>query len=349
MSLGIVVCSNGLGHLRRVLLVLSYMVSNGYAERIDLFGSTQYLKVLSSRFLEVKNLIESPQVKCIDFLVPNTFVGTKPAQLSGLDQLNWHGSYDFLLQNYDTVWSDNLLGVLHSRPDAKLTGSFFWHEVFETRTKDNKELQKFVTQEKKLLARFRPKMAGSSYFSTPDVRNKTNFTPVGLYRTGLSTNKKENGDGVLFSCGLGGEEEELSRTALEKILRNGLRPPRNLFVEPKILPKVYPNWIIPANFSYNMFNECIAACIRPGLGTVSDALINNIKIFGFADKGSFEMAHNGKVLEQLGVGEFCNDPYLMLTKAFTYAADKGAQDINFEITSILNKNAVQTTSEFIIN
>ena len=103
-------------------------------------------------------------------------------------------------------------------------------------------------------------MAGCEYFATSQVKSKTRFLPVGLYQ--YSPKKvTQKGNGILFSCGLGGEEKALARDALEKFLLSSFRPPGLLFVEPSIFPKVTPDWVVPADFSSKMFNECIAACI----------------------------------------------------------------------------------------
>ena len=354
MALGIVVCSNGLGHFRRVFAVLADILSNGYDNRVDIYGSCEKLDVISSRFPEIKILLESSQVNVVDFTLPSSNSCLtqsrmpKLNQLNQLNQLNWTWDTKFSFQKYDLVWSDNLLNILESRPDAKLTGSFFWHEVFEKAAEIDGQIRKFVEKEKYLLHSHVPHMAGSKYFATPQVKTKTKFLPVGLYEYSPKIVAKK-GNGILFSCGLGGEEEALARDALEDFLSTGLQTPGLLFIEPKIFPKAAPKWMVPADFSSKMFNECIAACIRPGLGTLSDALINQIKIFGYARKGSFEMEHNGKELKALGVGDFSNNPYDMLLKACEYSKDKKSQIITFDIISKLNKAAVSDTSRFIVN
>jgi hypothetical protein len=348
MALGVVVCSNGLGHFRRVCAVLIDILSNGYDNRVDIYGSREKLNILSSRFPEIKILLESRQIKVIDFSFPSLNSSSKLSNISHLSQLNWAWEPKFSFQEYDLVWSDNLLNILESRPDAKLTGSFFWHEVFEGVVAVDKHIRKFVEKEKDILQSAIPPMAGCEYFATSQVKTKTRFLPVGLYQYSPKKVGKK-GNGILFSCGLGGEEEALARDALEKFLLSSLRPPGLLFVEPSILPKVAPDWVVPADFSSKMFTECIAACIRPGLGTLSDALINHLKIFGYARKGSFEMEHNGKALKALGLGDFSNDPYDMLLKACEYSMDKKSQIITFDVISKLNKAAVSDTSHFIVN
>lgn len=342
-----VICSNGLGHLRRVFSVISEITRRGYSERIDIFASSEYVKILASRFQNIHDLVQLRQVNIVDFVLP-----ARPACVSDfngvtLEALVWNRSFPEALHEYELVWSDNLLGVLESRPDAKLTGSFFWYEVLSSRICDNPQLQEFINNEKSLVTRIKPPMAGSMYFSTPDVKLNTKFTSVGLYQY-ESTVASPNQNGVLVACGLGGEEEDLTRDALSNLLVSDMSPPGKIFVEPRLMPKRAPSWMVSADFSPKMFNQCVAACIRPGLGTVSDALVNNHKVFGYAKFESFEMRHNGAMLEELNLGEFSSSATDMLEAALDFAADHQAQEEHFQVTVQLDKKAVQQTADFII-
>ena len=81
-----------------------------------------------------------------------------------------------------------------------------------------------------------------------------------------------------------------------------LRPPSYLHVEPSLLARKLSDWIKKADFSKEMFDKCIAVCIRPGLGTISDALVTRSRIFPYAGKNSFEMSHNIKIIEEMNLG-----------------------------------------------
>ena len=122
--------------------------------------------------------------------------------------------------------------------------------------------------------------------------------------------KEKKNKGILISCGLGGEEENFSKDAVQTIIEEKIIPPDILFVESRLLPSKYPDWIKEATFSDEMFNYCLAVCIRPGMGTVSDALISHNRIFAFSKPDSFEMMYNSKVLSKLKVGEYCNTPLI---------------------------------------
>ena len=141
----------------------------------------------------------------------------------------------------------------------------------------------------------------------------------------------------------------MASIAVNKIIKNDKIAPDFLFVEPRLLPKKYPSWIKKAEFTDEMFQYCAAVCIRPGLGTVSDALIARNRIFTFSKQDSFEMNHNAKVIEALNVGKKCTDPYHAYTEALEYAQTK--QKINEQIlrTSHLRTDGVFATTNLILS
>ena len=240
---------------------------------------------------------------------------------------------------------DNITQVLADRPDAIITGSFFWHEVFEY-SNNNSGLESFIYKQKKFVSEIQPIVVGNEYFSTPAVSSIKNFQPVGLYRYNISFREKKNRN-ILLACGLGGEEEESTRNTVRRIIEEDIKPPEYLFVEPRILPDKYPDWIIKADFSDNMFHSCLAVCIRPGMGTISDALVNRNRIFAFSNENAFEMEHNINVLEKLGVGENCSSPFDAYLKGVEFTKCKDLIDLQIMKTSHLRTDGVLATANII--
>ena len=191
-------------------------------------------------------------------------------------------------------------------------------------------------------------MAGNEYFVTDDVKKYTEFLPVGLYRYNINLRKK-NKRGIILSCGLGGEELDITKNAVNKIIENNIIPPDFLYLEKRILPEEYPSWIVPADFSDEMFHDSVAACIRPGLGTVSDSLINNLRLFTFSNSNSFEMYHNGQVIVDMGLGEYNNDPYTSYIDAVKYANNLESISLQQFKTVHLRTDGIFATSKFILN
>ncbi len=318
------------------------MLRNGFKGHIEAHLFKKHLRRLSN-WEECDFFMNHPRVKIVDFQYPIEPSGDS----SNLYDKNWTKISLPDLNKFDVVWSDNILQVLHQRADAILTGSFFWFEVLKQH-KDKNGLDKFIEEQFQLVKKTRPMMAGNEYFSTQDVRDLTNFSPVGLYRYSLLFEEKKN-KGILLSCGLGGEEEDMASQAVKEIIKNNDIAPDYLFVEPRLLPKNPPSWIKKADFTNEMFQYCAAVCIRPGLGTVSDALISRNRIFTFSKHDSFEMDHNAKVIESLNVGKKCRDPYHAYSEALDYVRTK--EKINEQImrASHLRTDGVFATTNLILS
>jgi len=341
MKLAIIACANGLGHVRRVISISTFMLKNGFDGTIDAFLPKSHIEIFN-KWPDGLYFNNHKQVKIHNFNYPQ-----KPNyKTSTLFEHDWKTIDLPPLSKYDVVWSDNILQVLEDRDDAIITGSFFWHEIFDGQAKEN-GLQSFVKLQRDLLS-IRPTMAGNEYFSTPEVKNQTDFIPVGLYRYSLLFKEKRN-KGILMSCGLGGEEERITKKAIQRIINEQIKPPDLLFVEPRLLPEYYPSWIKRADFSDEMFHYCSAVCIRPGMGTICDALISHNRIFSFSRTDSFEMMHNSKILEKLNLGVNSKNPLHAYLDAIKYLDD--SEKINHQLlrTSHLRTDGVFATANVIIN
>lgn len=341
MHIAALACSNGLGHTRRVVAIASFILKNGFSGKIDAYLPFAHLETLS-KWEPYTFLRNHRNVHIIDFYYPQK----AEQKTSELYHKDWQTIHLPDLEKYDVVWSDNILQVLEIRPDAKLTGSFLWHEVFEKNVKKN-GLDAFVKEQKALLAKYKPEMAGNEYFATTDVRDKTNFFPVGLYKYSTLLKEKKQ-QAILISCGLGGEEEYETEEAIRKIISDNIAPKEVLYVEPRILPEEHPDWMKKATFTSEMFNDCMAVCIRPGMGTISDALVHQSRIFAFSRDDSFEMLHNSEILQELKVGERCESPFDAYLKAIDFVNSEVAMENQLLKTRQLRTDGVFATSNFII-
>lgn len=341
MYLAIIACANGLGHVRRVVAISSFMLKNGFGGMIDAYLPQSHIKCLS-KWPECSYFVNHKRVHIHDFNYPAKSI-CKTIKICDHDWI----TIDLpALSKYDVVWSDNILQVLEQRDDAIITGSFFWHEVLEKHAEARGQLA-FIKAQRELLS-VRPTMVGNEYFAMPEVIKQTNFIPVGLYRYSLLLREKRN-RGILISCGLGGEEENVTKETIQRIIDEQIRPPDLLFVEPRLLPEKYPGWIKKADFSDEMYHHCAAVCIRPGIGTISDALISHNMIFAFSRSDSAEMTHNSRVLEHLNVGEQSKCPFDAYISALQFVDNP--ENINKQLlkTSHLRTDGVFATAKVIFN
>tara|TARA_B100000579_G_scaffold25171_1_gene17732 strand:+ start:26156 stop:27127 length:972 start_codon:yes stop_codon:yes gene_type:complete len=318
------------------------MLRNGFEGKIDAFVFKPHLERLKN-WPDCQYFRDHPNIKIINFEYPRK---NNHGSISLVDK-GWEEISLPDMDKYDILWSDNILDVLQKRSDAIITGSFLWHEVFEN-SKYSGGLRNFIDYQKNLIKKHKPIMVGNEFFATPEVRKTTRFIPVGFYRYETFLREKKTSN-ILYASGLGGEEEEMFKTDLEKIINRNLRPPSKLFVEPRLLPSSYPGWMQRANFSGEMFHSCMAVCIRPGFGTISDSIVNRNQIFAFSSEDSFEMVHNCNILQKMSLGHRCKSPFEAYQKAISYVSDKKKVKEHIMRTAHVRTDGVYATASIILS
>ena len=219
------------------------------------------------------------------------------------------------LGDFDLVVCDNLPDILAIRPDAVLSGSFLWHTVVDGIHNDH------VSSHEALIDRYKPQMLTCSLFSMPDVSRWTRPVPVPLYGAA----RQNQGRNLLLACGNSGEANHLARDLIAMLCGVGKGSFERVYVEPALMPSSAPSWMSPAKFDAEMYAHLSAALVRPGIGTITDALLHGCRIFSFFEAGNREMVHNATRLEELGLGEMDATPEQLLQSCLSYSASSTAQ------------------------
>ena len=340
LKVSIFVCANGLGHIRRVSAILYYLLNIKNDEltnvRFTIFVPFEHLEYLQN-WDEIKYLKRHRNVSIADFKYPDNYYE------HSLADKTWNKIDLPKDRDYQLIWSDNITQVLEFGVKTVFTGSFFWHEVLDKLNHSN-NFHDFVKQQRNLIVQNSPVMIGNEYFSTPDVRQLTDFYPVGLYKYHIIQNHLTDKKDILLSAGLGGESLEDCSSAIKRIIQGKLTPPRYLWLEPMLYEDNFPDWIKPATYEYTMFSQCYASCIRPGIGTISDALLGGNYIFSF-HKDTPEMNHNSSALEFNGFGERAQSVYDAYCRALELYKDKEKQKITRLRTAHLRSDGVSASAE----
>jgi len=280
----VLVCNQGLGHLRRVIGLLDQLdrTSPGLLDA-DIYvdqGKFALLRIGKDRQARWR------------------FHDLKADVLHYEEELL--ALYPGALEECDCVWSDNLLFPMKYREEVFFTGSFLWCELFPR--------VEVMRREADLFDKVQPVVFGNRYFATPKVQSSSQYTGVGLYDFTGDGSPYLAGFRILLSCGGTGPARTMIKKGLT-FLRQWIRElpdQAEVFVEPDFFDDLDDRVRVRrATFSPEMFDVISAAVIRPGMGTVSDCLTRGTRIFAFWEDGHFEMKHNAQVLEQLGLGEGC--------------------------------------------
>jgi hypothetical protein len=347
MKIAVFGCSNGLGHVRRIIAITCQLFRLGFKGEITAYLPKSHIQHMK-KWHECTLFVSNKNIKIIDFCYPRL----PQSKTEAIYDKNWNEIVIPDLSQYDLVWSDNITQIVGLREDTILTGTFLWYDVFSRYTANNK-IDNFVLEQRNIVRSIKPTMISNDYFATPEVRNYTRYHPVGLYQYNSEVlSKKLKNDNiycdVLFACGLGGEEEGITREALKKIISKYEKMNFTLWVEPRILPEEYPDWIKKANFSSDLYRRCKAAIIRPGIGTLSDVLAHSGRPFTFYNNANYEMSHNASVLVNKELGEICDDPMSAFEKSLEYIEDKKKISNQHRLCNNLSMEGVPETAKAIL-
>jgi hypothetical protein len=306
-KVALIACSNGYGHIRRLLLL---------SQEIELYNGVQTTIFAPAKVayrLVCKLKIHTP--KLVDF-------NTETSQsnwISGSSK-NWYKSLPDL-KSYDVVISDNLIEILHVRPDAWISGSFFWHESLK------KFPQKQKNESRDLLNKYKPRMVSSKLFSSSYLAQYTNLYEVGLFSNCIDSKIGFNQTkDILIATGKGGEVEGAAKVFINSLVHLKNRAFDKVWIEPTLLPDKHPKWMIKATFTTEMYRRVSVAIIRPGVGTVTDSLINKVKIFPFYEKSNNEMIRNVDLLYSNGYSGFTSNIIDAWNDAISYLSDDYSQE-----------------------
>jgi len=313
-SVAIIACDNGLGHVRRCYLIGRELASRGCV--VDLFAP----RAKFSRFVTLFGAVE--RLANVDFSTGTT---TAALRQGGDYALRW---YERLpeMKKYDVVISDNLLEVLHIRPDAVLSGHFFWHDVLSELPDD------YITESIRLLRDHSPLIVSSELFAMDELRVCKNFKAVGLFGSKIATTQALDGDALLISGGSTPALRRELRLLVNSLIAKGPGPFVTVFVDQDLLPdlrpipievtshrKEFPPWLKIANYEREMYNRTRCAICRPGIGTVTDLLQHGGRPYCVYERENGEVAHNACRLEEAGLGVDCFDCHSALVAVNDYA------------------------------
>lgn len=291
-----VVAPNGLGHLRRVVGVLSR-----FTERVS--GATVAIACEARAAEQLRDWPRAAELLAqaelhTGITAPGASWSRDPSLYDDGRLLAWEerlGACPALAQA-GVVVSDNLAGVLRFRHDAVLMGSFLVSDVLAEAHPMSAAVDRFVRHERDLLARHRPPMLCVGDVVMPGVAQRTAAVRLPWM---CESSAVETGDGRRLVGVLGGRTgaaDEVLREAAVALAAAGLElaVPDGVGLE-EAGRRTFG--FGPADFAA----LAVAVC-RPGLGTVNDCISQGVPMV-LVHEGNPELAHNAARLADLGVGE----------------------------------------------
>ena len=117
-----------------------------------------------------------------------------------------------------------------------------------------------------------------------------------------------------------------------------------IFVDERLYPQNPILKVKKFNYSRSQFEQISACICRPGLGILSDCLENNIKVFTVFEKNNFEMIHNSKTIEKIGVGEKLD--FQSCLNLINFFNNKSLLDENHRICNLIDFNGCSDIYKF---
>ena len=280
MKIGIVVCNNGYGHIRRQSIIARELINRG--NDVVIYAPLCSLGKVSSDLVDY----------CCDFNTNSSSFDWM--QGNARKWVNVIGS----LSEFDVVISDNLIDVLTVRPDAIISGSFFWHKILGIP-------RSLIDGQEKLLLDCEPTIISNEYFSPAYIRSRKNFKPIGFIkkeiakRCHINRNDKKS---VLLTIGAGrSDSETLMKSYITDVLDGLSLNFENfgkIYIESRMYSSRLPKNFVSAKFDENMFDDLDAVIGRPGIGIITECATRNIDYISIRENSNSEMVFNNNILSQ---------------------------------------------------
>ena len=254
------ISSNGYGHYDRCKTIASYLTNDF---NVTLFSKNYQIEKLK------------PLEKCNhSILYKDTIRWDKNIALNSIrfnEYIEGLKEKANLLKKYDIVISDNIVGILKYRPDAILSGSFLWKDVFKEKFGNNK-LSDFDND---LITKYNPLILTNKYFEVGSIKKYDN--------------KKQFG----FGC----PSLPFVKNSINNIVF--LKPSLNYL-------NSYSNYMDKFNLKYstsiNDINNVVMVA-RPGGGIITHCVKHHIPMIALYDNNdSSEIIDLANKVEELGIG-----------------------------------------------
>jgi hypothetical protein len=283
---------NGLGHVRRVVAMLSQLCERVPALdvhlvceswQVDRLRGWARLESLLEHGLDVHTGIVADSLR---WPLPDD----QPERLWG-----WERRLRALPETSaaDLVLSDNLVGTIDARDDAVLAGSFLWSDVLGAAPEGpaSPRVHELIERDRALLARHRPPMLCVDALAMPGVRAQTAAVALPWMCDRIVDGTPEPRRIAVLGGASGAADAPLCDAA-------------RALVEAGFTVSTPATWDVGEPFGYEAedFTRCALVVCRPGAGTLTDAVATSVPMLLVYEHGNREMESNAARMVELGLG-----------------------------------------------
>lgn len=303
MNIAVIVCANGLGHIKRIVKIINCLYEHSSGLKMTLFCESWQIRLLSN-WIDFCHLLKNPEVKTVSVSIPVKWYSD---QIHYGDWLcKWSRNIStWKLSSFDYVLSDNLVEPLLYAEQVILSGSFLWHDVLCTIFPNNQIIRQYKEWAEELMFSIQPKMIVNRYFAMPATKHQTNTFMVGLIHFNnatVSERERKIPKRILIALG----NSEVAKEQIQQVIK--VVPAINkigveIFCASECHSTLsrYMSNIKLYDFSCDRLDNVDLTIIRGGLGTISDCIAAKVPMLYVYDPNP-EIAFNQECLANLGIG-----------------------------------------------
>ena len=274
MKIAIIASNNGLGHIRRSVLLANKL--------IDKFNVTILCSIDK---IKKSKLDKSVKIKEFDIKLYKNKILKK--------NNNVHTFFN-IKDKFDLYLSDNYPEIALKKKNSLMLSNFFWHDILKINTNYYKNVEKKIRE--------RP-IVPNYLFVSKYIKKNFKIHPVGFYGNFKNRPIKKSRNGILISFGTAEIKNKKYVQNFISQLKNHKKRNFPIFIEPKFYQKDFKKYnLFKATYDDKMYNKIAIAIIKPGLGTITECLSRGIAIFTFTRGQNKEFLYNAQILEKNNLG-----------------------------------------------
>jgi spore coat polysaccharide biosynthesis predicted glycosyltransferase SpsG len=276
LKIAILVSSNGLGHIKRNIILAEYLSKKNYVILFTEKKKISKFKITNKIIIKNLNFHSQKKLSFYDKQI-HRYIKIK-------------GSYDLCL-------SDNYPENILNNKNTIFISNFFWHHLYKI---DNKYYRNIEKKLKKSL------FISNYLFCSKEIKNKFKVINTGFYGNFQKKKFIKKSKGILLSFGTADKVVDFD---VKKFIRSiKIRNENPIFIDSKFYNKSLKKYNIhKANYSSKMFSNLGVAIIKPGLGVITDCLSYGIPILCLENKKyNQEFKYNIKILSRMHLCEKFN-------------------------------------------
>jgi hypothetical protein len=292
----ITVAPNGVGHAVRALRVLRSLVeAHGPFAEIAVAMAPSQLEALTP---STRVWLDAAQVRVIHGVVePGVGIVSAPGSFADGQLVDWERRWaaESALATADLVVSDNLAGVLRTRGDAVLMGSFLWSDVLAA-VSHEPGVADFVDHERALLATHRPVMLATADVAHPGVIERTDAVLLPWFDDRAEAPERQVAramarPAVAVVGGTTGAADDLLQRARKALMVAGR--------------EVVDGVPLPGSEDWERVGTLVC---RPGIGTVTAGVVAARPLLLLSEVGNPELDATTAAMVRLGLARALEDP-----------------------------------------